>query len=84
MTTSGAYYVGDAGVMSIEVGAASNVTLQGSNAEGFATALVAADWSNISVIAAAGTSNVVVGPRWVRAFRGSSTNTVRLAQVVRE
>jgi hypothetical protein len=76
-TTSGAYFTGDFQSYSVEIGAASAVTLQGSNADGFTTALAEADWSTLSVIAAAGIQKVETGFRWARAIRTSSANTVR-------
>lgn len=77
VTTSAAYFVGDFQSYSFEFGSASTVTLQGSNADGFTSALADADWSTVSVVAAAGLQKVETGFRWIRAFRSQSTNTVR-------
>ena len=76
-TTSDPYFIGDFTSYSMEIGAASAVTMQGSNANGFTTALAAADWSVVSVISAAGLQKVETGFRWIRAIRTSSANTVR-------
>lgn len=84
LTTSAAYYVGDFTSLSVEFGSASTVTLQGSNGDGFTTALAAADWSTLSVIAAAGIQKVETGFKWLRVFRSQSTNTVRLYGQSRE
>jgi len=83
LTTSGAQFVGDYASLSVEFGSASTVTIFGSNANGFDTALVAADWSTVSTVAAAGLQKVETGFRWMRAFRSQSTNTVRFHGQVR-
>lgn len=77
VTTSGAYFVGDFQSLALELGSASTVTLQGSNADGLTAALADADWSTVSVVAAAGLQKVETGFRWLRAYRSQSTNTVR-------
>ena len=77
VTTSAAYFVGDFTSLSLELGSASTVTLQGSNADGFTAALAEPDWSTVSTVAAAGLQNVETGFRWLRAVRSESTTTVR-------
>lgn len=76
MTTSAPMFVGDFQSLTVQFGSASTVTLQGSNAEGFASAIPDGTWSNLSVIAVAGIQKVETGFRWMRAFRSQSTNTV--------
>lgn len=76
VTTSAAYFVGNFESYSVQIGSASTVTLQGSNGEGFVTALADNDWSTLSVIAAAGIQKVETGFRWIRAVRSQSTNTL--------
>ncbi len=78
MTTSAPYFVGDFQSLSIQIGSASTLTLQGSNAEGFASAIDSGTWSNLTVVVAAGIQKVETGFRWMRAFRSQSTNTVTL------
>jgi len=82
-TTSGHYFVGDATSLSMEIGSASTVTVWGSNADGFNTALAEPDWSVVSTVAAAGVQKIETGFRWMRVYRSQSTNTVRLHQQVR-
>lgn len=84
LTTSAAYLAADFGVISIEVGATSAVTLQGTNVEGFNVPIAEADWSNLSVIAAAGVFKVEPGFRFCRTIRTSSANTVRMSLVQRD
>lgn len=76
MTTSSAWYTGDFQSLTVQIGSASTVTLQGSNADGFTAAITDDTWSNLSVIVAAGIQKVETGFRWIRAFRSQSTNTV--------
>lgn len=84
VTTSAAQFVGDYTSLSVEIGSASTVSIYGSNADGFGTALVAADWSVVSVVAAAGLQKVETGFRWMRVWRSQSTNTVRFHGRVNE
>lgn len=76
MTTSAPMFTGDFQSLTIQIGSASTVTLQGSNADGFTEAIPAGTWSTLSVIAAVGIQKVETGFRWMRAFRSQSTNTV--------
>lgn len=76
VTTSGAWYVGDFTSLSLDIGSASTVSVQGTNADGFTSALASADWSTVSVVAAAGLQKVETGFRWMRIWRSQSTNTV--------
>lgn len=84
VTTSSHYFVGDFASLSMEIGSASTVTVWGSNADGFTTALVAADWSVVSTVAAAGVQKIETGFRWMRVYRSQSTNTVRCHGQVRK
>ena len=77
-TTSTAYYVGDFASLSMELGSASTVTVWGSNANGFDTALALADFSVVSTIAAAGLQKIETGFRWMMCYRSLSTTTVRM------
>ena len=75
--TSNAQYVGDYAFMTVswatDEAAASRLTLQGSNDDGFRSAI--ADWSNLTGITSAsvvaGTYTVDTGFRWLRGQRGS-------------
>lgn len=71
--TSRAIMVADFRDMSLSIqsstASASNITVQGSNAEGFATAIANATWSNLTVIATQGIQTIDPGIRWIRAIR---------------
>lgn len=72
-TTSAAVLTADYRDMSLSIqtstASASNVTVQGSNAEGFAVAIPEASWSVLTVIPAAGVQTVDPGIRWMRVVR---------------
>lgn len=76
-TTSAPYFVGDFASLSMEIGSASTVTVYGSNANGFTSALALADFSVVSTIAAAGLQKIETGMRWLMVYRSLSTTTVR-------
>jgi hypothetical protein len=72
--TSTAQYVGDYAYMSVswatDIAAASTLTLQGSNDDGFSAAIV--NWSTVSAIKAPGLYTVDPGFRWLRGQRRSN------------
>lgn len=70
--TSASHYVGDYAIMSVEWpdGGNSNLTLEGSNDDGFRSSINT--WSTLSVIAAAGIYTIDPGVRWLRAKRSSA------------
>lgn len=82
-TTSPWYLVSDYASLSLEIGSASTVTIQGANSEGFATAVPEADASTLTLVASAGIYKIESGFRWLRTVRSQSTNTIMLSAVQR-
>lgn len=78
--TSGAVFVGDAETLSasLTTTAGSVVTLQGSNAEGFASTIGSVTWSTVTVFTAPGTYAVQPGMRWLRAQQAASSSSASL------
>lgn len=77
--TSSAYLTADAEEMTVQAkaGSATTLTIQGSNATGFRTAIAEGDWSSMTVITGVATStiyNVEPGQRWMRLIRESATS----------
>lgn len=71
--TSAAQFVGDYAYMSVswatDVATASNLTLEGSNENGFDSSINT--WSNMTTITSAGIFTVDPGVRWLRGRRSS-------------
>ena len=71
--TSETYWVGDAFALSMQfVGAGSNTSIQGSNADGRDAAIAEASWSHITVVGP-GIYDVEPGFRWMRCLRSLTT-----------
>lgn len=71
--TSNAYLTADFRDQSLSIltstASASNFTVQGTNWQGFSSAIPEAAWSNLTVISAAGLQTVDPGMRWLRVIR---------------
>ena len=83
--TGPAVFVGDATSVSLSlqtVTAASTYTVQGSNDDGFTSAI--ANWSTVTLLTATGVYTVQPGLRWFRALQAASSSsaTLLLAQNV--
>jgi hypothetical protein len=82
--TSGPIFVGDAQSLacSLVTTAASVVTLQGSNDDGFGAAL--ATWSTLTALTANGAYAIQPGVRWMRAQQAASSSsaTLRVSKTV--
>jgi len=72
-TTSNPVLTADYRDMSLSIqtstGSASNITVQGSNADGLTSAIAEASWSNLTVIPASGVQTVDPSIRWMRVIR---------------
>ena len=85
--TSTTYFVGDAEEMTIDldVDSATNVVIQGSNAQGFREAFVEDDWSTLTTVASVAANtilNIEPGFRWLRLLRETaSTASLQRATV---
>ena len=82
--TSGAVFVGDAFSLSCSLvtTAASVVTLQGSNDDGFTAAI--GTWSTLTALTANGIYAIQPGARWLRAQQAASSSsaTLKLSKTV--
>jgi hypothetical protein len=79
--TSVPIFVGDVVRMSVSLTtttAASTYTLQGSNADGFATAIPSGQWSTVTALTAPGIYAIQTGMRWLRAQQAASTSSATL------
>lgn len=76
VTTSEPMFVGDFQSLTLGIGSASTISVQGSNDDGFTSAIGSGTWSTVSTVAAAGLQKVETGFRWMRIWRSQSTNTV--------
>lgn len=91
--SSAPVYIGDARFLAVSVvsstGSASNVTLRGSLAQGFQSAIPDQTWSVLTVLPNAGVYTIEPGVRWLLAERAAigvsaaSNVTVTLAMQVR-
>lgn len=84
LTTSAPYYVGDFTSLSLDLGSAVTVLVQGSNADGFTASIPSNTWSTVSTIAAVGLQKVETGFRWMRAVQSGSAQTITLYGQARE
>jgi hypothetical protein len=74
-TTSAAYYVGDFARMTVSrmtsTASATSIVIQGTNWDGFASAIPEGGWSNITVISTVGIFTVDPGFAYMRSIRSN-------------
>lgn len=76
--TSAVYFVGDAEELTVEIDIDSATTcrIQGSNAQGFRSAIAEDDWSTLTTAASLATNtmlNIEPGFRWIRGLRETAS-----------
>lgn len=78
--TSDVIFIGDADriALSLATVAASVVSVQLNNQDGFQTALTEPGWSTATVLAANGPYNLEPGHRWLRALQAASNSSATL------
>lgn len=82
--TSSVYFVGDAAELTVDVDidSATTVVIQGSNSQGFRSAIAEDDWSTLTTdvsVTANTVYNVEPGFRWIRVLR-ETASTASLAR----
>jgi len=78
--TSDVIFIGDYNQigLSLSTAAASVVSIQVNNQDGFQTALTAGGWSTATVLSTSGPYNLEPGHRWLRALQAASTSSATL------
>lgn len=76
--TGGPFFIGDFTQLTLsyvtQTGTASNLTVQMSNADGFASSIPEASYSNVTIMASQGMFGVETGSRWLRILRKSASS----------
>lgn len=79
--TSPKVFIGDATSLSVSLVTAttdSTYTIQGSNADGFASSIGEGTWSTMTTLTAQGIYGIQVGARWIRALNPASTSSATM------